>query len=253
MIYDCFIFNDELDVLEIRLNELDSVVDEFVLIEMEQTFSGKPKPLYFSQNRDRFRKWLPRIKVSPLALVPEIMTAPQREEFQRMILRRTIPNVERPDVVIWTDVDEIPKKDCVEKFQHCYGHQSQVASLQMYHHVGFLNWRRHDFYYHPKILGGDAFWSKTPHELRWDEADWVMPEAGWHFSYLGGMDAITKKVNDGAHRWQNDTVDSTLARYREYGIVKSENFAMQVPLVKPHMPDYVIQNASHFKEIGFLL
>ncbi|MFB6187294.1 MAG: glycosyl transferase GT17 family protein, partial [Halobacteriaceae archaeon] len=40
MRYDCFIFYNELDLLEIRLNELDDVIDEFVLVEGEKTFQG---------------------------------------------------------------------------------------------------------------------------------------------------------------------------------------------------------------------
>ena len=40
MIYDCFIFNNEIDLLELRLSILDDVVDKFVIIEGDKTFSG---------------------------------------------------------------------------------------------------------------------------------------------------------------------------------------------------------------------
>ena len=46
MIYDCFIFFNELDLLKIRFKLLDDLVDKFVLTESTLTFSGKPKPLY---------------------------------------------------------------------------------------------------------------------------------------------------------------------------------------------------------------
>ena len=42
-IYDCFTFFNELDLLEIRLNELNEVVDYFVLVEATTTHSRKPK------------------------------------------------------------------------------------------------------------------------------------------------------------------------------------------------------------------
>ena len=45
-IYDCFLFFNELDLLEIRLNELDEVVDYFVIVEGESTFQSKPKELF---------------------------------------------------------------------------------------------------------------------------------------------------------------------------------------------------------------
>ncbi len=38
---DCFIFNDELDLLEFRLEEHDPFVDLFILVESTKTFSGK--------------------------------------------------------------------------------------------------------------------------------------------------------------------------------------------------------------------
>ena len=51
MIYDCFPFFNELDLLEIRLNILDPIVDKFVLVESTQTFNRQPKPLYYQENK----------------------------------------------------------------------------------------------------------------------------------------------------------------------------------------------------------
>lgn len=62
MIYDCFLFCNELDVLEIRLNELNDVVDRLVLVESAHTFTKLPKPLFFEQNKLRFEKLLPKIE-----------------------------------------------------------------------------------------------------------------------------------------------------------------------------------------------
>ena len=44
-VYDCFTFFNELDLLEIRLNELDNVVDYFVLVESKRSFQNKPKEI----------------------------------------------------------------------------------------------------------------------------------------------------------------------------------------------------------------
>ena len=46
LVYACFVFWKELDLLELRLHELDAVVDYFVLVEATHTFSGQPKPLH---------------------------------------------------------------------------------------------------------------------------------------------------------------------------------------------------------------
>ena len=47
MLYDCFTFFNELDLLEIRFHEMSAIVDKFVVVEAAKTFSGQPKPLYF--------------------------------------------------------------------------------------------------------------------------------------------------------------------------------------------------------------
>ena len=52
-IYDCFLFFNELEILDIRLHELYDHVDKFVLVESLETFRGKQKPLYFTENRER--------------------------------------------------------------------------------------------------------------------------------------------------------------------------------------------------------
>ena len=57
-IYDCFTFFNELDLLEIRLNELNDVVDYFVIVEGKKTFQNNPKPLFLLENIDRFKKFI---------------------------------------------------------------------------------------------------------------------------------------------------------------------------------------------------
>ena len=47
-IIDSFLFFNEFDMLDLRLNILDEYVDEFVLVESEVGFTGKPKRLFFN-------------------------------------------------------------------------------------------------------------------------------------------------------------------------------------------------------------
>ena len=61
MVVDGFIFYNELDMLEFRLEEHDSFVDYFVIVEATVTHSGLPKELYFENNKQRFQKFLPKI------------------------------------------------------------------------------------------------------------------------------------------------------------------------------------------------
>ncbi len=49
-VYDAFLFSNELDILEIRLQELKDVVDKFVIIESNTTFTGVEKPFMLSDH-----------------------------------------------------------------------------------------------------------------------------------------------------------------------------------------------------------
>ena len=60
-VLDAVLMSNELDLLEIRMNELDSVVDYFLIVESNATFTGLPKETYFAQNRDRFSKFQHKI------------------------------------------------------------------------------------------------------------------------------------------------------------------------------------------------
>jgi beta-1,4-mannosyl-glycoprotein beta-1,4-N-acetylglucosaminyltransferase len=61
-VFDCFPFYNELDILEIRLNVLNEVVDYFILVESTRTFSGKKKELVFDKNKDRFSEFKHKIR-----------------------------------------------------------------------------------------------------------------------------------------------------------------------------------------------
>lgn len=56
-VLDAVLMSSELDLLEIRMNELDSVVDRFFIVESNTTFTGLPKKTYFADNKDRFSKF----------------------------------------------------------------------------------------------------------------------------------------------------------------------------------------------------
>ena len=56
-IIDCFIFYNELDMLEYRLNVLNDVVDLFILVEATHTFVGNSKQLYYQENKERYQKF----------------------------------------------------------------------------------------------------------------------------------------------------------------------------------------------------
>ena len=61
MIYDCFIFNNEIELLDLRLNILSPFVDKFIITDGDTTFSGNPKESVYLKNKERFSKWEEKI------------------------------------------------------------------------------------------------------------------------------------------------------------------------------------------------
>lgn len=117
MIYDCFTFFNELDILDIRLHEMSPVVDKFVLVEAKKTFQGDSKPLYFSENKRRYAKFSDKIihvvidfpddieKVTPYRHTASITWA--REFYQRDQISQGLVAAQPGDLIIISDVDEI--------------------------------------------------------------------------------------------------------------------------------------------------
>ena len=126
-VYDCFTFFNELDLLEIRLNELNDVVDYFVLVESKHTFVGKEKPLFYNENKHLFEKFhnkIIHIIVEDMPYVyPNInfdnKEQWENEEFQRNQMKRGIDKLKlnNEDILTITDVDEIPNPNTLEKIK----------------------------------------------------------------------------------------------------------------------------------------
>src|SRR5258708_17252090 len=111
MIYDCFNFYNELDLLDIGLHELTDVVDRFVLVESTVTFTNQSKPLYYEENKTRFKAFEKKIihivvRDSPNVSLPWII-----EHFQFAAVMRGLKNARPSDTILLSCVDELPKKE----------------------------------------------------------------------------------------------------------------------------------------------
>ena len=61
MIIDCFLFFQELDILEIRLKYLYDFVDKFIIVEANESFAGNKKEFNFENNINLFKKYIDKI------------------------------------------------------------------------------------------------------------------------------------------------------------------------------------------------
>lgn len=129
-VVDAIIFSLELDLLEIRLRELMDVVDTFVVVESNVTFTGHPKELAFANNRQRFDFISSKIvysQVSDLHSYDGMMKKNEREgpmdnEIRmRSAVSSLLDSMELPpgSIVIQSDADEIPKEAAIRVLKHC--------------------------------------------------------------------------------------------------------------------------------------
>ena len=121
-VYDVFSYNGEADILEIRLNVLDKYVDQSIIVECPTNFCNHSKPLYFKEQQERFKEFLPKIKyyvvdekyteeeIKQAALSPYTSNANERwmlEFLQKESIKKAMTHIGDDDICYIGDVDEI--------------------------------------------------------------------------------------------------------------------------------------------------
>jgi beta-1,4-mannosyl-glycoprotein beta-1,4-N-acetylglucosaminyltransferase len=194
--YDAILILDELNLLEIRLRELSPVVDRFVIVESDRTFTGHRKPQFFEENRARFREWESKIIHVPVSCAPEELTAHERDTWTKERVVAGLKTANDDDAVIFSDIDEIPRASVVKAYSAKWG----VRSLSMTVSRFYLDWQiPHEEWHAPKIMPAARAREGGLNKLRYWEAPPVIPYAGWHFTSTGGGDKLAYKLKSFAH------------------------------------------------------
>ncbi len=267
MIYDCFIFYNELDMLEIRLNTLSPFVDYFVLVEATTTFSGQSKPLFYKVNQKRFARFsnkIIHIVVDDMQNAPIITNKPpfntfevfqqnstvwSKEFYQRNCLVRGLTNASDKDLILIGDVDEIPSPKKIKSVK--FSLKSTIFEQDFYYY--FLNCQSPE----NKIHGTRAVYKKyltTPQEIRIQtpKSSHVIKNGGWHFSYLGGFTQITKKIKSFSHQELNIPQINNLKRLK-FNIdnnldIFDRPFSYHIVKIDKSFPKYIYQNTNKYKK-----
>ena len=199
MLVDTFMFYNEFDVLELRLECLDRYVDRFVLVEAEVNHVGGPKPLYFNENKERFSKWLHKIEhvIVKADEAPKDENPWAREKYQRECVLRGLTGVPNESIVMISDVDEIPdmKKIPFENLPHivCSAHMWMFEYSLDYLFTG-------EPWFGTVMTNCELFKHSGPNYLR--DNRWKFPcfhTAGWHLSSFGSPMHVWKKMSTYAH------------------------------------------------------
>lgn len=211
-IFDCFLYNGEIDVLRIRLEELSPVVDFFVVVEASWTFSGLPKETKFNSHRPYFSKFAEKIIYIEVTQNDAHWTPWEREAYQRDALYRSHKFAEQSDICLVSDVDEIPSRARVQELatdfpkQHFVGLEMQMS----YFALDFVNIEGPEV---ASVLTFGAEYrllaSRSLNELRFairrGEQDFIRySKSGWHFSYLMDTEQVLGKIRDFSHQEYNN-------------------------------------------------
>lgn len=289
MVFDCIPFFNELDILKLRMQILSPYVDCFVLEEASVTFSGEPKEMVFAKHRELFAEFADKIRYVAVEDSPmEGVTTHERDKYQKNQLIRALSDAQPEDIIVFSDVDEIPDPDTLarvlkdfdpEKIYH-FAQRMFYCFLNMEEISGNLLSITGEFpgVAHRQWLGTKVCsFANLPKEgivfLRevspTDSRSVRVSAGGWHFGYMGGdgerdvAKRIGVKVQAAAHqeynskRYLNEAVDRLLCGEdifdRDARFVRVEIDESFPPYLREHREEYDFLIAPEISRAGLAL
>jgi hypothetical protein len=262
-VYDCFTFFNELTLLEIRLRELYDVVDYFVIAEANMSHSGLPKGYNLEDNWEKFSEFHDKIRYLKIDDFPETDDSWVREKFQRDALSRGLEDKGPDDIIIVSDLDEIPRAEVIESIkedENLYERYVLLVPLFRYK-FNFLKW--YQPVSHQQIIVTRSHVFTNPERERDYTHKWLpsppdvvyLDHAGWHFSYLGDNDNALHKLKNFAHTEQNvpEIVDvfsiERMIRNKCGPNPAQEDERMEYVRMDDYFPKYVVENQDRYTDL----
>jgi beta-1,4-mannosyl-glycoprotein beta-1,4-N-acetylglucosaminyltransferase len=207
MIFDCFTFFDEVDIAEIRIRELAGIPDlvHFAIVG-NRDHRGVQHAAPTMGFRERFE---PKLSLDRFvfwdANIPARHLFPrERESIQRNLILDALAvyGADDDDVVIISDVDEIPRASAVQEYA---ASKTGLHYMDMSQHCYYLNGvDRSRRWNHGRIMRRkDMEWLGCPDAIRLIRIEERkiprLKDAGWHFSWTGGIEGVQKKLRTFSH------------------------------------------------------
>jgi beta-1,4-mannosyl-glycoprotein beta-1,4-N-acetylglucosaminyltransferase len=261
---------------------LDPYVDQFVLIECVETFSGKQKPLYFQDNKERFSKYLHKIyhhvtydppksfedlqqrildpntdrdikdvciQALTTSNVPKGELHWLKEFYQKEMIRFAIENAnaENDDLIFVTDLDEIwnPELDYTQI------ENDKIYKLKQLAYSGHINVRSSEDWAgtlltrYRNIDGACLNHLRTPSKTKYEYVN----NGGWHFTFMGGPDQIKLKLESYGHQeYNNDSVKDRVKDLLDNNqdVLGRTHFNFWID--ESQLPKYLLDNREKYKQ-----
>ena len=291
-IYDCFMYFDEDLLLDLRLNVLDKYVQKFVITEATYTHNGSPKKLNFDINNfKRFKDKITYIVVdeAPPNLLELhekdtegrrgeklILNGMARDYFQRENLSKGLTNANDGDLIIISDLDEVPNLEAL-KFDQI---KNQI-----------IIFKQKMFYYKLNLLYDEFDWfgSKACIKKNFISPQWLrnikskkypkwrldlvfskkkysnifhVQNGGWHFTCMKSPEDLEKKLLNFAHHYEYEESGLNISDIKklinEKRVMYDHNVdqrgykwsgkAKLKRLSNSLLPNYISTNPEKFKE-----
>jgi beta-1,4-mannosyl-glycoprotein beta-1,4-N-acetylglucosaminyltransferase len=208
-LYDCCLFFNEYNLLELRLKELYDVVDFFVIVEGTHTFIGTPKESNFEKHRDRYEPYMKKIRYFYLPNFVDSTNVWSQEYKQRENIYHALKElgVGSTDTITICDCDEIPHPEVLVRLRG-------IDTLA--HLIMAQFWYNVETYY--AVPWGSAFVCRfdiieASYKELYTTDDWhfakkrwsgwaghTVINGGWHFTYFGEADKIREKIANFSHQ-----------------------------------------------------
>ena len=260
-LFDCFMYNNEDLLLELRLNILDKMVFKFIIVESRFDHQGNQKELKFKI--EKFKLFQHKIKYLILDTFPKNLSNWERENYNRNFLSTGLEEAAPDDYIMISDIDEIPK----------------INSKDIFKKKKFTSFRQNMFYYKFNLLNiTEPYWFgsrackkkhlKSPQKLRnkkfkrypywrFDKfikyVNWnIIEDGGWHFSFLMDSADIRKKLLSFAHsEFSGEKFSSLKAIENKINQKKDlfeRNYEYKKVEINELFPEYILQNKRKFED-----
>ena len=266
MLIDAMLFCNELDLLEIRLHELDPIVDKFVIVEsLGRIGSAELKPAFLKENWEFVRSFEKKIHYVLLEdLIPPFdgsRESPwEREWYQRNHLLQAIREIcsSEDDIVTLSDCDEIPRMETVR--------DNLKSELQVLEQDLFYYTVNNRLSYGRAVNIGslrEIERAGGPQAVRGKRGELpAVKNGGWHFSFFGGIEKIKFKLKSYSHALDDLCQQASKfsdEKIRELILTRKDLFLHDFPDQQhwksddPRLPKYFLEHPisfRHFTEEG---
>ena len=262
---DCFMYFDEDLVLDIRLNTLNDKVSKFIIVEATKNHAGEDKKLNFKiENFSKFKNKINYVVVDDL---PVNVASPKkgwhenhaRDQFQRNSIAKGYKDFSDDDLIMISDIDEIPNPKKIEEFNienkyACFLQKNFQSKINLLN-VSDEDWPgtkicKKKYLKSPQWLRDIKTKRKTFWKIFYKKIQ-LINNGGWHFSFLKSPESIKNKIISYSHQEYNKEEFTNTDMIKKRISSGKDLFQRKIEYKKVDIdesfPEYIYKNKDMFK------